>query len=212
MKYISQFDLPIVWLKVCFPRRRWRLCCYRAAAFSTKMAHPDYRAKCITSPQAALRTHTHPDTDTHTHCITWAGIKVLLNWKLFSEAVCCAAEWCRAWCIYACMWRGISNFSRFGFEGRMLTELFCHVCCLFCDGRCDWQAAIKGSPSMEQSVGAVWTSQSLCAACLFVCLRFSLNEVWPLLEDMPALKWQGVYWSGPFYIHCKLWQITIHNV
>lgn len=67
MKYISQFDLPIVWLKVCFPRRRWRLCCYRAAAFSTKMAHPDYRAKCITSPQAALRTHTHTPTRTHTH-------------------------------------------------------------------------------------------------------------------------------------------------
>ncbi|MEQ2218707.1 hypothetical protein XENOCAPTIV_007111 [Xenoophorus captivus] len=55
MQYISQFDLPFVWLKVRFPRRRWRqwrrrrrqwrrqrFCHYRAAAFTTKLAGLDY--------------------------------------------------------------------------------------------------------------------------------------------------------------------------
>lgn len=45
----------------------------------------------------------------------------------------------------------------------------------------------------------IW-SISICVwtllACLCVCKRFALNEVWPLREDRPAFKWQVVYWGA----------------
>lgn len=64
----------------------------------------------------------------------------------------------------------------------------------------DWQAVIKGMQGICQYklYLCAWVCLLGCgtSACLCVCKRFALNEVWPSRDDGPALKWQVVYWSA----------------